>query len=132
MPAPTHAHGHKMSAEMRQCLDNCLNCYRTCVETLEHCVTMGGEHADPDHLRLMADCKDICLTSANFLMRQSALHVFTCSACAEVCQRCGDDCARLAADDPGMKACADACHKCAESCRKMFAGHKASASRATN
>jgi len=126
MPATKQrASGHAMSAEMRQCIDNCLACFRTCVETIEHCVTMGGKHAAPDHLRLMADCKDICLTSANFMMRQSDLHTLTCGVCAEVCQRCGDDCASMGDGDAAMTHCAEVCHRCAKSCRAMAGGKTA-------
>jgi hypothetical protein len=71
----------------------------------------------------MADCKDICLTSANFMMRQSDRHKKTCGMSAEVCQRCGDDCAKMG-DDATMKRCADTCHRCAESCRTMSGGSK--------
>lgn len=125
--ATAHKHSSpkagEMSADMQQCIQNCLDCFRVCVETIEYCVKQGGHHTEPDHLRIMADCKDICLTSANFMMRQSDLHKKTCGVCAEVCQRCGDDCAKMG-DDATMKRCADTCHRCAESCRKMSGGNK--------
>lgn len=111
--------GHTMSsAEMQQCIQDCLNCHSICVATVAHCLQMGGPHAEAQHIRLLLDCAEICQTSANFMLRGSDLHGRTCGACAEVCARCAEDCARFG-DDPQMQACADMCRRCAESCRRM-------------
>ena len=120
----THKHetGRGMKMDMAHCIEQCLHCYRTCAETLQHCIETGGHHTEPNHLKLMADCKDICLTSANFMMRGSERHVLTCGVCADVCQQCGDDCEKMG-DDKVMKACADVCHACADSCREMAQAH---------
>ena len=75
-------------------------------------------HAEPNHIRLMMDCAEICQTSANFMLRGSDLHHLTCAACAEICDRCAADCDRMS-DDPRMAACAEECRRCAESCRQM-------------
>jgi hypothetical protein len=107
--------------DMRQCIQNCLDCHRVCLETVAYCLQKGGKHADPKHLRLLMDCAEICQTSANFMLRGSELHTRTCFACAEVCERCEASCASMG-DDATMKACADACRRCAESCRKMSSG----------
>lgn len=107
--------------DMRQCIENCLQCHRVCVETLAYCLQKGGKHAEAKHLRLLMDCAEICQTSANFMLRGSELHTRTCFACAEVCERCADACARMG-DDATMKACEDMCRRCADSCRNMSAG----------
>jgi len=103
---------------MLLCIQNCMDCHRACVQTLVYCTRQGGHHADPDHLRLMMDCAEICQTSANFMLRGSPLHAHTCAACAAVCEACADDCERMASD-LRMKACADTCRHCAASCRQM-------------
>lgn len=108
---------------MQDCIQACQACHNICVETTQHCLQMGGEHTRPEHIRLMLDCAEICQTSANFMLRGSALHAYTCGACAEVCERCAQDCARFT-DDPTMQRCAEACRSCARSCRDM-AGHAA-------
>jgi hypothetical protein len=116
-----------MSAAMQQCIDECLSCHRVCVETTQHCLQMGGRHAEASHIRLMLDCAEICQTSANFMLRGSDLHAHTCGVCAEVCQRCAEDCERFG-DDQMMMQCAQACRRCAESCRQMAHGaHQAAA-----
>ena len=108
------------SDEMLLCIQNCLDCHRACVQTLTYCTQQGGHHAEAEHLRLMMDCAQVCQTSADFMLRGSALHAQVCAACAEVCQACADDCDRMAAD-LRMKACADTCRHCADSCRQMAA-----------
>jgi hypothetical protein len=88
-----HEQGH-MSAEMEQCIRNCVDCHRVCLETISHCLQIGGPHAAPDHIKLLQDCVQIC-----------------------------QDCERLAKQDNDlhMQACADMCRKCAASCRAMAA-----------
>ena len=112
---------HQISAEVQKCIDNCLDCYRICTETANHCLTLGGAHADAKHIRLLLDCAEICQTSADFMLRSSDFHARTCAVCAEICKRCGDDCVRLGQGDGLMKACAEACRRCAETCQKMGA-----------
>ena len=108
-----------MDAEMERCIQNCLECHRICLETIPHCLGMGGVHAAPMHIRLLQDCAQICQTSADFMIRGSNLHIYTCAACAEVCDRCADDCERIDKNDGQMKACADLCRRCAASCHRM-------------
>jgi hypothetical protein len=107
-----------MSHDMQQCIQECLDCHRVCVETISHCLHMGGPHASAAHIRLLLDCAEICQTSANFMLRGSDMHGRTCGVCAEVCDRCAEDCDRLG-DDDRMKACAESCRRCAGSCRRM-------------
>jgi hypothetical protein len=110
---------HHLSVEMRQCIEHCTNCHAICVETAQHCLQMGGKHADPNHIRALLDCAQICQTSADFMLRGSELHGRTCGVCAEACERCAADCERLADGDELMLRCAEACRACAASCRSM-------------
>lgn len=105
-------------ASMDQCIENCTRCHRICLEvTAAH---FRGEAAKGDeaHVRLLLDCAQICATSADFMIRGSELHRFTCGACAEICDRCAEACERVR-DDTRMAACAEVCRTCARSCREM-------------
>ncbi|HEX6980284.1 MAG TPA: four-helix bundle copper-binding protein [Alphaproteobacteria bacterium] len=104
--------------DIQRCIEDCLDCFRICTETIAHCLQKGGRHAEANHIRLLQDCADICETAATFMMRRSDLHVRTCAVCAETCLRCAEDCDRLA-DDEQMRRCAEVCRRCAESCRQM-------------
>lgn len=110
---------HQTTNEMDQCIQNCADCHRICLETAMQCLQMGGKHAEVAHIRLLLDCANICATSADFMIRGSELHARTCGVCAEICARCAEDCESLGADDDLMKRCAEICRRCAESCNQM-------------
>lgn len=115
-----HAKSQTMRADMVRCIQECTNCHRVCLETVTHCLQMGGMHAEAAHIGLLLDCAEMCQSSANFMLRGSELHARICAVCAEVCDRCGQDCERWG-DDTQMQACAEACRACAEACRQMAA-----------
>jgi hypothetical protein len=102
---------------MQSCIDACQACHEVCIETIQHCLKMGGKHASPEHIRTLMDCVQICETSADFMLRQSELHAHTCAACAAVCDRCAASCDALGGAE--MKNCAEACRRCADECRRM-------------
>jgi hypothetical protein len=105
------------NAAMRSCIDECQSCHEVCVETITHCLSMGGKHAEAEHIRTLMDCAQICTTSADFMLRGSSSHSDICDACADICDDCADSCEAL--DGAEMKRCADQCRRCAESCREM-------------
>jgi hypothetical protein len=105
--------------EMQECIDNCTQCHNICVETIDHCLEMGGKHADAAHIRILQDCAQACATSADFMLRGSDLHPQTCGVCAEACERCAESCEELADGDEQMLRCAEMCRTCAASCREM-------------
>ena len=107
-----------MDAKLKECLTHCLSCYQVCIEAVRHCLEQGGRHAEAEHVVTLLDCAEICRTSADLMLRSSAVHAHTCRACAEICQRCAESCSALG-DDAEMMRCADECRRCAESCREM-------------
>lgn len=113
----TTSHG-MTDAAMSACIEECQNCHTSCLSAVGHCLTLGGQHAEPSHIALLLDCSEICETSANFMIRGSSRHARICAACADVCRACEEDCRRFG-DDDMMRQCADACRRCAESCETM-------------
>ena len=109
---------HDTSGVMKQCIENCTNCHNVCVETIEHCLQMGGKHVEAAHLKRLLDCADTCHLSADFMLRGSALYAQACGLCAEACARCAESCASFG-EDARMKTCAEECRRCAESCGEM-------------
>lgn len=110
------------TAEMDRCIEACQSCHETCLESITHCLHLGGKHADPAHISMLMDCARICIADAEFMMMNSPLHGDVCAACAAVCDACADSCARLA-DERQMQLCADQCRRCAELCRAMATQH---------
>ena len=113
-----HTAERTITKEMQQCIDECLNCYSICLQTVQHCLELGGKHAEASHIRVLDDCAEICQTSAGFMLRGSPMHARVCGVCAEVCRECERECRRMG-DDETMRECADACRRCAESCERM-------------
>jgi hypothetical protein len=103
---------------MNECIDNGTQCHALCLETINYCLSKGGKHAAADHIALMATCADICATSADAMLRGTAIHPVICGACAEVCRRCAESCAMFEGDED-MQRCAEICRRCAESCAAM-------------
>lgn len=113
------AHAANISQDMRQCIEECEDCHSICLETIQHCLQMGGKHAEASHIGMLAGCAQICSTSADFMLRGSQLHTHTCRACAEICRACAESCQRIGGEDETMKKCAEACRRCAEACTRM-------------
>ena len=110
---------------MQDCIADCIDCHSVCLGTIANCLERGGDHAAPAPIRLLQDCAQICIVSADFMLRGSPMHRMTCRICADICMACADDCSKLA-DDETMVLCAETCRRCALSCAEMAgAGRKA-------
>lgn len=102
------------SSQIEDCIRHLMHCHRACLGTATtHCLEMGGDHARPQHLRLMLDCAAICQATADALLRKSQFHTRLCELAADVCDTCAADCETLG----GMEDCVIACRTCAEACR---------------
>lgn len=102
--------------DMNECIQNCLNSYKVCEETLAKSFKENF-HKDPAYLVLLKSCAEICHTTAKFMMMQSKFHMELCGICAKVCTECADVCESM--EKVSMKECIAACRKCAESCIEM-------------
>lgn len=103
--------------ELHEGIKDSLDCYQICTETILRCVTLGGKHAEPEHINLLLDCAKICSANADFMLRSSTYYPQICGICADICDECGDTCDRF--EDVFMKECASVCRRCAEFCREM-------------
>jgi hypothetical protein len=86
------------SPEVQACIDECLKCHSTCLGMLmTHCLPMGGKHMEPDHVRIMMACAELCQASANMMLIGTEPHKHTCRECAEICAACAESCRAMAA-----------------------------------
>lgn len=103
---------------------SCIAACNACADACDHCARACLSEADVAPLArcigLDIDCAAVCRVAAGAMARDSECSRALCRACAEVCQACGDECARHTAMDH-CRACADACRRCAEECRRMAA-----------
>jgi hypothetical protein len=114
-------HLQPKTQSVEECLRICQGCHEICQDAIDHCLRMGGEHVEADHMRLLADCAEICNVSQNSMLRSSATSLDLCRSCAEICDRCAASCERFTGD-AHMQACARECRACAEACRRMVGG----------
>lgn len=115
---------NQLSEQARAALQALAHCHVTCHSmALVHCLEMGGEHARPQHLRLMLDCATICGTTAEFVAHKSQFHTQLSALCVEVCETCAEDCEKLGQ----MEDCVSACRECAKHCRELARSDHAAA-----
>jgi hypothetical protein len=108
----------EMVAQLEVCIQDCMDCHAICLDTINYCLEMGGDHVEAEHMRTLMDCAQICQTSADFMLRGSEWHLSTCQVCAEVCRACAESCAAFAGDEQ-MERLAQFCNACADSCEEM-------------
>lgn len=116
MPSMPGMSSGTMTAE--SCIESCWQSHVMCLQTERYCIEAGGTHVMPAHLALLADCAEMCRTTADSLLRRSRQHAAICIACAQLCDACAEDCEAFK-DDARMLACARSCHGCAGHCREM-------------
>lgn len=107
------------SKAMQECMKVCGECAGVCAQTAHYCLTMGGQHASPEHQTLLHDCAEICAVSACFMARSSPHSPRLCRECADICNLCAAECDRMGKGDEMMTKCAEMCRRCAQSCDKM-------------
>ncbi len=106
---------------LQECIDNCTECSRMCLQLIPYCLDMGGEHASSEHIGTLQVCSIMCEACAKLMTLESEFHHDLCRLCAQICITCAIDCERLADDNPLMIDCAEICRKAAESCERMSA-----------
>src|SRR2546421_9402747 len=112
----------RMGRGMTRCIHDCHDCQDACTATAQHCLRKGGMHAEARHLRLLADCAEICQTAANFMARASDHHHAICSICSVICEACAESCERVGGDEE-MRSCAAMWRRWAESCHGPAGAH---------
>ena len=112
---------HHIDARTHESIDRCQSYQAMRVETINHCLELGGRHAAADHVKLLMACADVCDTSARLMLLSSKFQMRTCELCAEICEACAKNCESVGGDDETMQRCAEICRRCAESCRSIAA-----------
>lgn len=109
-----------MSHELnKSCVDACNACADACDHCATACLQESNLQAMARCIALDMDCAAVCRFAAGAMSRGSTFAVQVCTLCAEICQACGDECAKHQHDH--CQACAQACRRCADECRRMAA-----------
>ncbi len=100
-------------------LTNVLGSVQYCAAQCEHMITvlLGSHdvHARATQIQLLRDCASICATTARFLARLSGFSKIMASVCAQICEICGNECAKF--PDHESQRCSQICLTCAQDCR---------------
>ncbi|HYM46837.1 MAG TPA: four-helix bundle copper-binding protein [Burkholderiaceae bacterium] len=100
---------------MAACIAACNEGNRVCLQHIEHCLNLGGAHADPAHISMLLACASVCRTATELMSLDSEWYPTLCDVCAQVCDECADECEELG----DMEDCVAACQNCADACREM-------------
>ena len=97
------------------CIAACNECNQICLQSIEHCLALGGSHAEPGQITMLMTCASVCRTATELMSINSEWHPTVCDLCAQVCDECADQCEELGDTDD----CVTACQDCADACREM-------------
>jgi hypothetical protein len=104
------------SSQTRECMQALSHCHTQCLSmAMTHCIEIGGDHARPQHLRLMMDCAAMCALTGDLLAHKSQFHNRVAALCAEICEVCAEDCEKLGQ----MEDCVAACRRTATLCNAV-------------
>jgi hypothetical protein len=110
--------------ELSRCIRECLACEQVCVSCADACLGEENVQALRRCIRLNLDCADLCNVTARLLSRQQdpdlELIRRQVQLLAEVCRRCGEECARHQARHEHCRVCAEACRSCEDSCNRLL------------
>ena len=104
-------HVSGIAGDLREAQEACTRC-------VQHCLRVGGMHADSRHIRTLLDCAEMTQTATGFLTRESEFHPRVCAVTAELCDKAAECCERIK-DDEEMRATAQVCRRAADACRTL-------------
>ncbi len=84
---------------------------------MSHCLDAGGKHLEPENVRIMQTCAEMCRASAAMMPIGAARHRRTCLECADIRENRAKSCEQVG----DMDECVQQRRRCAESCRSMAA-----------
>lgn len=105
-------------AQYESCIEACSVCAATCNHCASACLHEPDVKMMARCIALDLDCAAICQLAAEAMARGSENAQAICSLCADICDACGEECAKHTAMEH-CRECADACHRCADECRRM-------------
>lgn len=103
--------------QFQSCIDACNQCATACDHCAVSCLAKSSVQAMVRCIELDLDCAQVCRFAAGVMARGSQYAPETCELCANICEDCGEECAKHEVEH--CQACAEACRCCAQECRRM-------------
>ena len=114
----TQGAGTRISAEARNCINDCMAAANASMETMAYCLEQGARQDGAALLGRLLDCAELARTTAGFLLRSSELQARACALCAEVCGKAAQAIGQVG-DDPTLKSLQETLLRCATSCKAL-------------
>jgi hypothetical protein len=107
-------------------IDEVFSCAQACIACADTSLTEKGKSGLVACIRLNGDCADTCETLGRLVSRRNGLNRDVLrgvvEVCARACDRCAEECERLAARHRHCAICSEACRRCAAQCRVTMRG----------
>jgi hypothetical protein len=99
------------------CIEACNQCAIACNHCSTACLLEQDVKMMARCIALDMDCAAICELATAAMARGSEQVQGICALCADICDACGEECAKH--QMAHCQECAAACRRCAEECRRM-------------
>ncbi|RYD58248.1 MAG: four-helix bundle copper-binding protein [Sphingobacteriales bacterium] len=103
--------------QYKKCIDACLRAVSICNQTAYNCLSEDNALSLKLCIQLNLECAVICSAAAQVMCMNGRYAEQLCRMCAEICQACGDECAKHSSQH--CRLCAEACYQCAEECMQL-------------
>lgn len=108
---------------MSDCLEACMTCAETCASCADACLGEQNLEMLKRCIRLNEDCRDICVTTAGILSRQTetdwTIVRDMITAAMDAARLCAEECEKHAQMHEHCAVCAQTCRQCEQSCNQM-------------
>lgn len=101
----------------QKCIDLCTKCAQACFECFKACLNEPDVSARKNCIATLVECALMCQQAATQMSIESQSAVELCLLCANICDRCAQECAMF--KDDHCQKCAEVCRACANECRMM-------------
>ena len=81
--------------QFQSCIDACNECAVTCNHCASACLQERDVQSMARCIALDMECADICRLAVSSMARRDEHMQAICALCADICQACGDECAKL-------------------------------------
>ena len=99
------------------CIEACNECAVACNHCASACLQESDVKSMVRCIALDLECADICRLAVASMARGGEFAAAFCAVCADVCDACGEECAKHPMDH--CHECAKLCRRCADACRQM-------------
>ncbi|MGQ7958031.1 four-helix bundle copper-binding protein [Pseudomonas sp. SP16.1] len=107
------------NSNFESCIKACLDCAVACDHCFGACLSEQQVQMMVRCIQLDRECSEVCRLAACLMASGSESASAFGKVCADICRKCGEECAKHEAEH--CQQCAKACMSCAEECSRMAA-----------